>query len=128
MDRRQFVNVCCSTFLLTSAGGCLSQQRSPSYESEISEIEVWNSDDSKHTFHVDVFDSNANRTFEQTVILAASSENHFTREVLTEAPSTAATIRAEVDDKTDEKDVTGFDRPVQISIKYNSDHQLEIVD
>jgi N-methylhydantoinase B/oxoprolinase/acetone carboxylase alpha subunit len=75
-----------------------------------------------------VFDVNGDETYRESVELAGASGNRVTRKVLSEVPDTAARVRAIVADQTDELRLEGYEAPVQLSIKYNADQQLAIVD
>jgi hypothetical protein len=108
--------------------GCLSRLDSTSKSAELSEVEVWNSDTSSHTFQVSMFDVNGDETYRDSVELGSASGNRVTRKVLSDAPDTAARVRAIVADQTDELKLEGYETPVQLSIKYNAEQQLEIVD
>jgi hypothetical protein len=108
--------------------GCLSRLDSTLKSGELSEVEVWNSDTSSHTFQVSMFDVNGAETYRDSVELDAASGNRVTRKVLSETPDTAARVRATVADQTDELRLEGYGAPVQLSIKYNADQQLVIAD
>ncbi|NEU58451.1 hypothetical protein [Halorussus sp. MSC15.2] len=79
-------------------------------------------------FFVEIFNADGGRVLKRTIELASTSRNHFTREELTDVPTSGARVRATVGEKTDEKDLIGYDKPVQLSIKYNNEDELEIVD
>ncbi|MFC5366757.1 hypothetical protein [Salinirubrum litoreum] len=128
MKRRRLILGGLSIGLVGVGSGCLSDLHSNVRATEITEVEVWNADDSGHTFQVSVFDTNGEKTYQRSIELEGASGNRVTREVLSDAPDTAAEVRARVDDKTDEKTLDGYERPVQLSIKYNADQQLAIVD
>ena len=114
--------------IVSILNGFLSGTFSTTKNAEPSEVEVWNADDSGHTFQVSMFDVNGEETYRESIELEGASGNRVTREVLSDAPDTAARVRARVDDKTDEKKLEGYETPVQLSIKYNAEQQLAIVD
>ncbi|WP_158058393.1 hypothetical protein [Halorussus halophilus] len=127
MNRRVFLDALCTTAVLGSTSGCLSGG-SRSDEADISTLEVWNSDDSKRIFTVELFDSSDEKTFEKTVELPKTSRGHYSREVFSEAPDSAAKIWANVGNKTAERELKGYEKPVLLSVKFNSEHQLAIAD
>lgn len=89
-------------------------------------VEVWNSNDSAQTFHVALFDAEGEQLFEQTATVAGATGTHYTRKVLSEAPESAAAVRASVDGETTEKRLGTHDEPVLLSVKYNDEGQLRI--
>lgn len=127
MNRRRVLDVICTSAVVCSASGCLSGGSRAS-EANISKLEVWNSDDSKRTFTVKLFDSSGEKTFERTVELPETSRGHYSREVFEEAPDSAARIWAKVDNKTAERELRGYEKSVLLSVKFNSEHQLAIFD
>jgi len=68
------------------------------------------------------------QTFERTVTVAGATGNRFTREKLSDAPASAATVRATVDDETAAKALREYESPVMISIEYYDNGKLGIVD
>jgi hypothetical protein len=128
MKRRQLILGSISIGTVSIVSGCLSGTFSTTKNAEISEVEVWNADDSDHTFQVSMFDMDGEETYQESTELEGASGNRVTREVLSDAPDTAARVRARVGGKTDEKKLEGYETPVQLSIKYNADQQLAIVD
>lgn len=128
MNRRQFIGIAYGTGIIGSTSGCLSGNTSTAEEAELSEVEVWNSDDSKQSFHVTLFNSNVDQIYERTVELSGASKSNFTREELSDAPDSAAEIRAKVGNNSAKKDLRGYDNPLLLSIKYNAEHRLEIVE
>ena len=89
---------------------------------------MWNSDDSKHTFRVTLFDADGDRTFERTAELEGTSEGHYASEVVSGAPDSAGSVRAAVGGETAERELSGYENPVLLSVKFNAEHQLAIVD
>lgn len=128
MRRRQLILSSGSMATVGIVSGCLSGVDSTSNSAELSEVEVWNSDTSSHTFQVSMFDVNGDETYRDSVELGSASGNRVTRKVLSDAPDTAARVRAIVADQTDELKLEGYETPVQLSIKYNAEQQLAIVD
>lgn len=128
MKRRQLILSSVSAGVVGVGGGCLSGADASVRRTEISEVEVWNSDESNHTFQVSMFDAGGEETYAESIELDAASGNRVARKVLSEAPDTAAKVRANVEDKTEQKELVGYETPVQLSIKYNSEQQLAIVD
>lgn len=128
MRRRQLILACSSVATVGVVSGCLSGVGSTSKSAELSEVEVWNSDTSRHTFRVSMFDVNGDVTYRDSVELGSASGTRVTRKVLSEAPETAARVRAKVADQTDELKLEGYETPVQLSIKYNAEQQLVIAD
>ena len=128
MKRRQLILTSSSMATVGVVSGCLSELDSTSKSAELSEVEVWNSDTSSHTFQVSMFDVNGDETYRDSVELGSASDNRVTRKVLSETPDTAARVRAIVADQTDELKLEGYETPVQLSIKYNADQQLVIAD
>lgn len=128
MKRRQLILTSSSMATVGVVSGCLSELDSTSKSAELSEVEVWNSDTSSHTFQVSMFDVNGGETYRDSVELGSASDNRVTRKVLSETPDTAARVRAIVADQTDELKLEGYETPVQLSIKYNADQQLVIAD
>lgn len=128
MRRRQLILTGSSMATVCVVSGCLFGLDSTLKSAELSEVEVWNSDTSSHTFQVSMFDVKGAETYRDSVELDGVSGNRVTRKVLSEAPDTAARVRATVADQTDELRLEGYEAPVQLSIKYNADQQLVIAD
>jgi len=124
MNRRYFLSTACSTAVIGSISGCSSNGMSA--PAEISELEIWNSDDITHTFHVVLFGRNSKNIYENTSNISGTSKNNFTRKILSDAPDSATKIQAKVGKKTDEEDLTDYDKPIQLSVKYNSEEELGI--